>query len=26
VLVLLHGVCRSRLVPRRWRDAVPAGA
>jgi hypothetical protein len=26
VLVLLHGVCRSRLVPRRWREAVPAGA
>ena len=26
VLVLLHGVCRSRLVPRRWRDPVPAGA
>jgi hypothetical protein len=26
VLVLLHGVCRSRLVPRRWRGPVPAGA
>jgi hypothetical protein len=26
VLVLLHGVSRSRLVPRRWRSAVPAGA
>jgi hypothetical protein len=26
VLVLLHGVCRSRLVPRRWRTPVPAGA
>jgi hypothetical protein len=26
VLVLLHGVCRSRLVPRRWRTALPAGA
>ena len=26
VLVLLHGVCGSRLVPRRWRTPVPAGA
>ena len=26
VLVLLHGVCRSRLVPRRWRTPAPAGA
>jgi hypothetical protein len=26
VLVLLHGVCGSRLVPRRWRVAAPAGA
>ncbi len=26
VLVLLHGVCQSRLVPRRWRAPVPAGA
>ena len=26
VFVLLHGVCRSRLVPRRWRNAVPAAA
>jgi hypothetical protein len=27
VLVLLHGVCGSRLVPRRWRTTpVPAGA
>jgi hypothetical protein len=26
VLVLLHGVCRSRLVPRRWRAPLPAGA
>jgi hypothetical protein len=26
ILVLLHGVCRSRLVPRRWRSPLPAGA
>jgi Family of unknown function (DUF5317) len=26
VLVLLHGVCGTRLVPRRWRAAAPAGA
>ena len=26
VLMLLHGVCGSRLVPRRWRTPVPAGA
>ena len=26
VLVLLHGVCGSRLVPRRWRNPVPAAA
>jgi hypothetical protein len=26
VLVLLHGVCGSRLVPRRWRTPAPAGA
>jgi hypothetical protein len=26
VFVLLHGVCRSRLVPRRWRRPVPARA
>jgi len=26
VLVLLHGVCGTRLVPRRWRATVPAGA
>ena len=26
VLVLLHGVSRSRLVPRRWRRPLPAGA
>lgn len=26
VLALLHGVCRSRLVPRRWRSPLPAGA
>jgi Family of unknown function (DUF5317) len=26
VLVLLHGVCGSKLVPRRWRVAAPVGA
>ena len=26
VLILLHGVCGTRLVPRRWRVAAPAGA
>jgi hypothetical protein len=26
VLMLLHGVSRSRLVPRRWRRPLPAGA
>jgi hypothetical protein len=26
VLMLLHGVCHSRLVPRRWRTPVVAGA
>jgi hypothetical protein len=26
VLVLLHGVSGSRLVPRRWRTLAPAGA
>jgi hypothetical protein len=26
VLVLLHGVCGSRLLPRRWRSPLPAGA
>jgi Family of unknown function (DUF5317) len=26
VLTLLHGVCGSKLVPRRWRMAAPAGA
>jgi hypothetical protein len=26
VFVLLHGVCGSRLVPRRWRNFVPATA
>jgi hypothetical protein len=26
VLILLHGVCGSRIVPRRWRTLVPAGA
>jgi hypothetical protein len=26
VLILLHAVCGTRLVPRRWRVAVPAGA
>jgi hypothetical protein len=26
MLVLLHGVCRSVLVPRRWRTPAPAGA
>jgi hypothetical protein len=26
VLILLHAVCGTRLVPRRWRVAAPAGA